>query len=313
MLTLTIPKIGFFLGNPFKDHEFCIILKKFLPIVIGSSIIDIGLFLNRIIASSLEPGSLSALYYAQVISTDLVNAVIVTSVGTVLLTSFTKCVSNTICVSEICERIQLAICGTGVVLGLITALYCVLSTDLVRVFFERGNFNSDMTHVVSVIVVCYSISFIGMAFREVFIKAHYAFQDTFIPMLNSICGLCINLIGSLILSRIIGVYGIAIATSCSVIIISLVSLYTLQKHLGVLPINKDTMIDIIKILFAALFTITAGKLYCNFIHDCSPWWRLISTGIIITAIYIVLIFLLKENIVCNNILPLIQVKLRKHK
>ena len=59
----------------------------------------------------------------------------------------------------------------------------------------------------------------------------YAFQDTLTPMINSIVGLATNIAASIVFSRFLGVAGVALATSLSMMIVAILSFFTLKKHL----------------------------------------------------------------------------------
>ena len=255
MLSLVIPRTGVFFGNPFKDNEFRQMMKRFVPLVVGNSIVDLGHLIDKIVASSLVAGSVSALYYGQVISSDIVNAVIVSSIGTVLLTTLTKKVASNSNIQDIRNQLQITLCSMTFLAGIIMSLYMVEGVDLIRLFFERGSFDSDSTLIVAEIASCYAFGFIFIAGREILVKAHYAFQDTLTPMINSIIGVIINLVGSVVLSRIVGVAGVAIATSGSMAVVSIISLFTLRKHLRAFPINKHGGLDLCKIAVAIVVSV----------------------------------------------------------
>ena len=303
MLSLVATKTGIFFGNPFKDSEFRQMMTRFLPLVVGNSIVDLSHLIDKIVASSLAPGSVSALYYGQVISSDLVNAVIVSSIGTVMLTTLTKSVASHINKREIRDQLQFSICAMALLTGLITSLFFVEGVDLTKLLFERGSFNSSSTAIVSTIANFYAFGFIFIASREVLIKAHYAFQDTLTPMINSVVGVVINLIGSITLSKMIGVAGVAIATSISMAIVSVLSMFTLKKHLGAFPINKSGAVDILKIIISIIITVLIGKLLFLSTANWNALVRMVIVSGLITFVYIVTSIFLRENIMYNIILP----------
>ncbi|XCP84010.1 lipid II flippase MurJ [Roseburia hominis] len=311
MLSLVVSKTGVFIGNPFKNPEFCHMMKRFGPLVVGNSIVDLGHLVDKIVASALPAGSVSALYYGQVISSDLVNAVIVTSIGTVLLTTLTKSVASNFERNVIKDRLQFIICAMTLLTGLIAALYFVEGYDLIKLFFERGNFDSNSTALVASIATCYSFGFVFMANREVLIKAHYAYQDTLTPMINSIIGVIINLIGSIVLSRIIGIAGVAVATSVSMALVALLSLFTIKKHLEEFPIKKKGATDLAKILVAIFVTIITGKILLSILENYNSFLRLLIVGMTMVIVYLGVSVATKELVVKKVIIPWIKNRIRK--
>ncbi len=310
IVSLVIPKTGLFIGNPFRDVEFRQMMKRFMPLVVGNSIVDLGHLIDRIVASSLVAGSVSALYYGQVISSDIVNAVIVSSVGTVLLTTLTKKVSACKDLEEIKNQLQTIICTMTLFAGLISTLYLVEGIDLIRLFFERGSFDSHSTFVVTRIASCYSFGFIFISNREILIKAHYAFQDTFTPMINSIIGVVINLFGSIILSRIIGVSGIAVATSFSMAVVSILSLFTLRKHINSFPLDKTGVVDILKVLFAIILSTLFGRVIFSFLSSWNSLLRMFIISITVCVIFSLICYFSKELVVHKYVIPKIINKLK---
>lgn len=245
------------IAKVFTEHEKNVLLK-FVPLVIGNSIVDISQITDKIIASSLSSGSVSALYYGQIISSDLVNAVVITSIGTVLLPNFTSKVSkgieNNILVNEI-RNIMLTLMLIAMML---CGLYIVEGRDLIEFVFQRGNFTQNNTILVANVAMAYAFGFVFMAGREILVKAHYAYQDTKTPMINGGIGVIVNIMGSIILSKIIGVGGISLATSISLATVFIISSVTLEKHVNERIINRKCLISLMKIFIAVGISVLMG-------------------------------------------------------
>lgn len=306
MVSLSATKTGLFQGNPFRNAEFNQMLKRFWPLLIGNSIVDLGHLIDKIVASSLVAGSVSALFYAQVISSDLVNAVIITSIGTVLLTTLTSSVSKQTEKESIRGKIQFAICSLLLLTGLVTVLYLVEGTDLIKIVYERGNFESTSTVLVSSIASFYAFGFVFMAIREILVKAHYAFQDTMTPMINSIIGVVVNLTGSIILSRVMGVAGVALATSVSMMVVSSISLFTIKKHLGLHPIDRSSLFDILKIVLGMSISGIIGFLVFHFTEHWNSVIRLFSVSSLIVVAYLICLGVLRERVLIKLFFPIIK-------
>ncbi len=303
ILSLVITRTGILWKNPLKDVEFRLTMSKFMPLLVGNSVVDLGHLIDKIVASSLVVGSVSSLYYGQVISNDLVNSVIISSVGTVLLTSMTKKVTHKNDTNEIIMHIQSVMSAMTIIAGLLTVLYIVEGKDLIRFFFQRGSFSADNTNSVTGVAICYAIGFIFMANREVLIKTHYAFQDTFIPMINSVIGVVFNLIASLILSHFMGVAGIALATSLSMVLVCSISYLTVKKHLGKYPLNMIAVADLLKVSVALFITFLIGKGLASLTVSWHFLIRMFIVSVSMCIIDIISLMVFNETVVIDYVLP----------
>lgn len=252
-------KIGFKLDKFFEYVEFKNEIKKFIPMVIGMSIVDIGNLVDRIVASSLKEGSVTALNYGQVISNDLVNAVIISTIGTVILTNFTEKYSGNEALEVIANDIQRVLTIVMVITVLVTVLYFIVGNDLVQFLLERGSFTHKDTIVVGKMAMAYALGFVFMAFREVLIKAHYAFQDMTTPVINSAFGVIVNIILSIVLSKKMEINGIALATSISMLFVAALSGLSLKKHINISIVNMEFAKEAFKVFIAAIITYISSK------------------------------------------------------
>lgn len=281
--------------SPLGNADFKQMLRKFFPLMISLSIVDFGHLIDRIVASSLAGGSVSALNYGQVVSSDLVNAVIITTVGTVLLSSFTDRITKGESTESVVGEIRNVLCTVSFLIVIVSALFLVESEDFVEMLLQRGNFDNSNTITVSGVAIMYAVGFVFMSTREVLIKAHYAYQDMKAPVINSAVGVLLNLVLSILLSRRMGVSGIALATSISLSVISALSIITLKKHIGVVVIDKTLLIDIVKVLISACFSVMLGLLIRNSVSSIHHLIRMVVVGLTMCFVYCVISFLLKEK------------------
>ena len=80
-------------------------------------------------------------------------------------------------------------------------------------------------------------------------RGFYSIQDTKTPMLNATFGVVINIILNIILSKYMGVGGLALATSISGSITALLLYISLQKKIGYFQ-NRKLIISLIKVLIS---------------------------------------------------------------
>ena len=295
VLSLTLPYVGVQLLNPFRDPEFRHMLKRYFPLLAGISVTNFGHIIDKIIASALEEGNVSFLHYGQAISGDVISTLFVTSIGSVLLTSLTENVASQRG-EVVLEQVRYVLCAMLAITLPLSALYLIEGQDLIRLAFEHGNFNMEHTRTVAVVASCYALGFPFLAIRDALTRAHYAYRDTFRPMINSIIGVCVNILGSVYLSRFFGVSGIAVATSFSLLVISIISLVTLKRHMGQLLLNRKLLFDCLKILSGTCCSFLGG--YWLYVRMAEQGYvlRMCVVSIIMLCIYGIILFLTRERI-----------------
>ena len=278
-----------------KDESFIRVMRRVLPLVVGNSIVDIGHLVDKIIASSLVAGSVTYLYYGQVISNDLVNSVIITTIGTVLLPSLTRMAVSRCDGYTVANYISVIVGIEVSIVTFIVGLFVVEGIDFVKFFFERGSFSFEATMYVTGIAICYAVGFIFIAIREILTKTYYAYQDTVTPMKNSAIGVIVNTVLSFILSRFIGVFGIALATSISMAFVAFMMCRSIKKHIGIYPLNKQFFASFVKVLVSAIATILAGFLLRKSMYNIHYITRMICITFAMIIVYLIGLIVLKHN------------------
>lgn len=200
------------------------------PIFIGIAVNQINTMIDRSIASTLAEGSISSLNYANKLN-GFVTAIFIASITSVIYPVLSKLSSendnekfiDTIVKS--CNSIILLVVPISV--GAI-----VLSTPIVRLLFQRGEFNMEATNMTSIALAMYSIGMIGFGLRDILSRVFYSLQDTKIPMINSVVAVIMNIVLNIVLSKVMGHAGLALATSVSSIICIVLLFNNLNKKVG---------------------------------------------------------------------------------
>ena len=95
--------------------------------------------------------------------------------------------------------------------------------------FGRGAFDYDAIKMSSSALFFYSIGMVGMGIREVLARAFYSLQDTKTPVINATVGVFINIVLNIILSKYLGVGGLALATSISALVTAALMFVSFKK------------------------------------------------------------------------------------
>ncbi|MEY8304574.1 lipid II flippase MurJ [Anaerosalibacter bizertensis] len=156
----------------------------------------------------------------------------------------------------------------------------------------------------------YSIGMIGFGLREIISRAFYSLQDTKTPMINGIIGVVVNIILNLILSKYMGLGGLALATSISAIFCTILLFISFRKKVGPFGIKHIT-ISSIKILCASLIMGVVAKLLYNIlIKNIGANLALIAAIIIGALVYFVMIYFMKIDEV-DSVIEAMKKKVKK--
>lgn len=219
-----------------------------VPVLIGSAVQQINIIIDKTLASSLVEGSISALSYATKIN-DMVIAVFIMAITTAVF----PMLSNAF--SQDDNKKMKEILGQGINIILIVTVpatigLLLLAEPIVYLFFQRNAFDEVATYMTSQALIYYSIGLIGASLRLMLNKVYYSLQDTKTPMVNGAIAVVINLVLNLLLIKPLGHRGLALATSISSTITTIMLFISLRKKIGSIGLTKY-LICFLKTLSAA--------------------------------------------------------------
>ena len=173
------------------------ILKLMAPAILGSSVAQINLLLDTVIASFLAVGSLSWLYYSDRLMEFPLGLLGVT-LATVILPRLS---------SEHSQSSEAQFRGTidwalklVFLIGIPSAIGLILlAAPMISTLFEYGKFTANDTSMASYSLIAYSIGLPAFILIKVFAPAFFARQDTKTPVRIGIIALISNMAYNLIL------------------------------------------------------------------------------------------------------------------
>lgn len=225
-------KMGFsFGGRPdFLDKDLHRMGILVIPVVLGTGVSQINTLVDRMLASNLAEGSISALNFASRLN-GFAFGIFTASVATVVYPTLSKFSAE-----KDMEAFKNALGrAVGFVVAIImpmTAGAMILRVPIVRFLFERGAFDQRATYMTATALLFYSIGMVGFGLRDVLSRGFYSMQDTKTPMINGAVAMVINIVLNLILVRFLGMGGLALATSISAIAGTIMLFYSLRKKIG---------------------------------------------------------------------------------
>ena len=263
------------------------------PLLLGNAIYEINTIVDGQVATSLGEGGASILNYGATIN-DMVVGVIVASVSTVLFSNFSTWIAK----NEI-DKVELNLQRILEILSLILfpiMIMCIVAGDqIVEIFYGRGSFGTKEIGMTYGVVIGYALGFLFQAARSNLVKVYYAFQDSMRPMINGLFAIILNIILSITLAKVLGVAGIALATSISMMFVTVLLLVGIKRYLPGFTLKKSCK-EILKGAISAGITAVAAFL----LRSCFSVNLIVSfiiEGIIVVTLYTALLFALRsENI-----------------
>lgn len=275
----------------FKEPTIIKVLNMSIPVVIGTSVNQINILIDRTIASSLIVGGISALNYADKMNS-FIQGLFTISIITVmypLISTYAGMKNMDDFKRVIKESINVIIIFiVPMSIGAMT-----FSNQIIRLLFGRGAFDENAVKLTSTALFFYSIGMLGAGLREIFARGFYSLQDTKTPMINASLGVVLNIILNLTLSRFLGIGGLALATSISAIFTTVLLGFSFHKKIGsfgILQIIKT----LLKTIFASFIMGAVAKVSFNhFIEVFSSNFSLLLSIIVGAALYFAIIYFMK--------------------
>jgi len=247
-------KRGFFSEFALKHidwEEMAHFADLLFPIILTASLFTVNNIVDKIVASSLSVGSIAILNFAQRIYLIPFGLLITPlNVSTYPTLSSLAASKN---YKGYANLFQQSITLILFVMIPISVLFIVLSQPIVCILFQHGAFTSKDTVTTALTVSMYSIGLFMIAANDFLRRIFFSFKNTKTPLYISIVIVSINVVGDIVLSRFLGVTGIALATSTAVTIGFLIYFTTLIRIGYLAHVHlSDILIESIKVIFVSI-------------------------------------------------------------
>ncbi len=185
--------------------------RYMLPMVFGAAAYQVNVLVGTFLASFLTEGSVSCLYYAdRLIQFPL--GIFAVALSTAVLPTLSRqaMAGDANAVKETFDYSLKLVLFTTV--PAMTGLM-VLREPLVRLLFERGQFDADAVRLTASALLYYGIGIWAFAAIRVVVSVFYAIQDTITPVKTALASVAVNIVLGGILITKMGCQGIALSTS----------------------------------------------------------------------------------------------------
>lgn len=234
-----------------NDKYLKIFLSRLTMLVLSGSMFQVNVLIDRTLATRVFVGGLSIFEYGNRINDFLMGLTII-PISAAIFPMMTKVKDDATELGKtLTDGIRLSL-FVIIPASMVTMLFADV---IVRILYYRGAFSSDDVIMTSEVVRFYGAGLLAFSLREMILKCFYAVGNVKSPVVNSSIGVVCNIILNFILLEIMGLGGLALATSISATI-SVILLYrSLKKHI------KDIHLESTLIKCITLFAVTAGVCY----------------------------------------------------
>jgi len=214
----------------FRDPAVRRVGRLMLPGVFGASVYQVNFALSRMIASGLEKGSTSALYYASRIE-ELSLGLFSIALAAALLPAFSEQVAAR-AIDEMKTTLGFSLKLTAIVSFPAAAGLMALNVPIMRTLFERGQFGRGSTAISSACLLFFALGLPFISGVKVVAPAFFSLKDTRTPVAIGIVVMATNIAASLLLMGPLRVGGLALALSLSQALNFVLLLVWLGRKIG---------------------------------------------------------------------------------
>ncbi len=211
----------------FCDPQVRKLLSLSCPLLIGYSAYYFNQQISKGLASGLGEGAVTELSYGAVLS-GLVTAFI-SSFASIMFSYVTSAASR----GDDRRAARIANLTSALLIAVflpISVICGFCSRDIVRIAFGRGEFSDKNVVSTAAALAGYSVSFLPLALQEVYGRVQYGYGDTRRPMINGAVSAVCGAVLSLLLSKPLGVGGIALSYSLAASVGGALNLISSRRH-----------------------------------------------------------------------------------
>lgn len=245
----------------FKNEKIKELVKLWIPLFLSNSVIQLNAMVDKAIATSLGEGYVSALSYGHFIFSSI-HSIMIMSTCTVLLTYFSMYILENR-VGELIKTFRNNISLMTFVMIPLTVLCVSESQYIVKILYGRGAFTELSVSLTNDALIGYAVGIVFVTVRDIIMQALYALKKNKTAMINGVIGVIFNIVLSIVLSKKIGIFGIAVADSIAYLIVAIIGcievkheikgIWDIKLFVDILPSLFFTLISIIPLLFIRCF------------------------------------------------------------
>lgn len=233
LITLAdLPKTGFryTFSWDLKHPAVRGVLKDILPIILGLAVNQIYTIVNRIFASGLAEGSISALNYANKLI-NLPQGVFVAAIITVAFPALAEHAAA----KDMTELRATVKRGLSMILLVALPAACglmLLDTPIIQLLFERGEFDAEATRITAIALMWMCPGLVFQSATMLLVRVYYARENVRLPLLASGISVLVNILLSFLFTPLLDHGALGLANSGAAAVNALLLWYFLERSIG---------------------------------------------------------------------------------
>lgn len=258
------------------------IMRLMLPALFGVSVSQINLLLDTVLASFLQTGSVSWLYYSDRLS-ELPLGVFGVAIATVILPSLSR--KHTSASSEAFSKTLDWALRVVLVIGFPAAVALLLLAEpLLATLFYHGELTELDVTMSTLSLRAYASGLMAFMLIKVLAPGYFSRQDTKTPVKIGVIAMVVNMVFNLILIWPLAHTGLALATALSAWLNAYLLYRGLRKE-GVYWLQKGWRTFLLQLLFSLLVMSSVVLVLLHYM----PSWLLMSVIERVTSLALVVI------------------------
>jgi len=250
------------------------LVKKFIPSMIGMSVVEVNLFLDSTVCSFLPQGSYTLLYYGSRLM-QIPLGVFAVAFSSILLSHFSRVVLYAP------KRLGFYLLEAAKFIFWVTIPSAILMTLFAKkifiTLFVSDKFSISRVPEAGYILAALLFGLFFFSINKIILNIYYALHDMKLPMYTSGISATFNFIANVMLMQKFGTVGIALATTLAGILQTVILLYYLRKKYD-FTLYINFFIAFVWRYLLQLFVVipifyVLHRLIAHYIqHHFSSWW-----------------------------------------
>ncbi len=232
VILLASKRYGFFRRFDVRHLDWPAILQfaaLLMPLVLAGGVETLNVMVDRWVASRLPEGTIAALNFSGRVWT-LPITLLASPIAIAVFPAFSSMAADGSALHTMDDKMRHTLAFVAYIVIPSSVGIVVLATPITRLLFQRGAFDATATAITASCVRMYAVGIVFQAVLPILGKAFYAFKNTVTPLLIGLGIVGANMIGNIILSRYLGASGIALATSITVMLGTIVYALVLRRY-----------------------------------------------------------------------------------
>jgi putative peptidoglycan lipid II flippase len=232
VILLTSKRYGFLKHFDVRHMDWPAILQfaaLLMPLVLAGGVGTLNVMVDRWVASRLPEGAIAALGFSNRVWTIPIT-LLAGPIATATFPAFSSMAVDGSALQAMDDKVRRTAAFIAYIVIPSSVGIVVLATPITRLLFQRGAFDATATRITASCVQMYALGLVFQAIHPILAKVFYAFKNTVTPLLISLGIVGANMAGNIILSRYLGAAGIALATTITVSLGTVIYALLLRRY-----------------------------------------------------------------------------------